>query len=286
MNNTNKKAIALVVALVACLPVAAGQEWAKQKLEKSPRHSEWVQVKHGERTVQAFVVYPESKQKAPVVIVIHEIFGLSDWARTVADELAANGYIAIAPDFLSGMAPNGGKSSDFPSVDAAREANSKLDPEQVTADLNVVADYAKKLPAASGKLAVGGFCWGGGQSFRFATSRKDLGAAFVFYGGPPKDVTGITTPVYGFYAGNDARINATIPATTEAMQQAGKKYDVVTYEGAGHGFMRAGEDPAADAALANTSEDPEAAKARERAAANQKARAEAWKRWLELLKAM
>ncbi len=286
MNYTNQKAIALVVALAACLPVAAAQEWAKQKLEKSPRHSEWVQVQHGERTVQAFVVYPESKQKAPVVIVIHEIFGLTDWARTVADELAANGYIAIAPDFLSGMAPNGGKSSDFPCGEAAREANSKLDPQQVTADLNAVADYAQKLPASNGKLAVGGFCWGGGQSFRFATNRNDLSAAFVFYGGPPKDVTGITAPVYGFYAGNDARINATIPTTTEAMKQAGKKYDVVTYEGAGHGFMRAGEDPAGDAALANPSEDPEAAKARERAAANQKARAEAWKRWLELLKAM
>jgi len=286
MNNTNKKAMALVVALVACLPVAAGQEWAKQRLEKSPRHSEWVEIKHGTRTVQAFAVYPESKQKAPVVIVIHEIFGLSDWARTVADQLAANGYIAIAPDFLSGMGPNGGKSSDFPSVDAAREANSKLDPEQVTADLNAVADYARKLPAASGKLAVGGFCWGGGQSFRFATSRKDLSAAFVFYGGPPKEVTGITAPVYGFYAGNDARINATLPAATEAMKQAGKKYEPVTYEGAGHGFMRAGEDPAADAALANPSEEPEAKKARERAAANQKARSEAWRRWLELLKAM
>ena len=278
--------VTLVVALWACLPLAAGQEWAKQKLEKSPRHSEWVQIQHDNRTVQAFVVYPESKKKAPVVIVIHEIFGLSDWARTVADQLAANGYIAIAPDFLSGMGPNGGKSSDFPSVDAAREANSKLDPDQVTADLNAVADYARKLPASNGKLAVGGFCWGGGQSFRFATSRKDLSAAFVFYGGPPKEVSGITAPVYGFYAGDDARINATLPATTEAMKQAGKKYDVVTYEGAGHGFMRAGEDPAADAALANTSDDPEAKKARERAAANQKARREAWQRWLTLLKAM
>ena len=268
------------------LPLAGAQEWAKQRLEKSPRHSEWVEIKHGTRTVQAFVVYPESKQKAPVVIVIHEIFGLSDWARTVADQLAANGYIAIAPDFLSGMGPNGGKSSDFPSVDAAREANSKLDPEQVTADLNAVADYAKKLPAASGKLAVGGFCWGGGQSFRFATTRKDLRAAFVFYGGPPKEFAGITAPVYGFYSGDDARINATLPATTEAMKQAGKKYEVVTYEGAGHGFMRAGEDPAAEAALANPSEDAAAKKTRERAAANQKARSEAWKRWLELLKAM
>jgi len=276
----------LSLVLVACLPLAGAQEWAKQKLEKSPRHGEWVEIKHDNRTVQAFVVYPESRQKAPVVIVIHEIFGLSDWARTVADELAANGYIAIAPDFLSGLGPNGGKSSDFPSVDAAREANSKLDPDQVTADLNGVADYARKLPASSGKLAVAGFCWGGGQSFRFATTRKDLSAAFVFYGGPPKEVSGITAPVYGFYGGDDARIGATVPETVEAMKNAGKKYEAVTYALAGHGFMRAGEDPAAAAALSDPSQDLQAVKARVRAAANQKARAEAWQRWLALLKAM
>jgi carboxymethylenebutenolidase len=281
-----KRAFAFAVVLLMWLPVAGAQEWARQKLEKSPRHGEWVQIKHGNRTLQAFIVYPESKQKAPVVIVIHEIFGLSDWARGVADELAANGYIAIAPDFLSGMGPNGGKSSDFPSVDAAREANSKLDPDQVTADLNAVADYARKLPAASGKLAVGGFCWGGWQSFRFATNRKDLSAAFVFYGSGPKEVSAINAPVYGFYAGDDARIGATLAGTVEAMKGAGKKYDPVSYEGAGHGFMRAGEDPAADAALANTSEDAEAKKARDRAAANKKARAESWQRWLSLLKAM
>src|SRR6476646_11831411 len=149
-----KRTLALSVALLLCLSTGYAQEWAKQKLEKSPRHGEWVQIKHDNRTVQAFVVYPETKQKAPVVIVIHEIFGLSDWARGVADQLAANGYIAIAPDFLSGMGPNGGKSSDFPSVDAAREANSKLDQDQVTADLNATADYAKKIPASNGKIAV------------------------------------------------------------------------------------------------------------------------------------
>lgn len=280
------KALSLALVLMVCLPLAGAQEWAKVKLEKSPRHGEWVEIKHSSRTVQAFVVYPESKQKAPVVIVIHEIFGLSDWARSVADQLAANGYIAIAPDFLSGMGPNGGKSSDFASVDAAREANSKLDPAQVTADLDAVADYAKKLPAANGKLAVAGFCWGGGQSFRFATSRKDLSAAFVFYGGPPQDVTGITAPVYGFYAGDDSRIGATIPGAIEAMKQAGKKYEPLTYPGAGHGFMRAGEDPAADVLLANPSNAPEAQQARERAEANQKARSQAWQRWLQLLKAM
>ena len=127
----NKAHVLVVLLLLCSLPLFA-QDWAKQKLEKSPRHQEWVQIKHDNRTVQAFIVYPETKGKAPAVLVIHEIFGLSDWARSVADDLAAKGYIAIAPDLLSGVGPNGGKSSDFPSVDAAREANSNLDPDQVT----------------------------------------------------------------------------------------------------------------------------------------------------------
>ena len=271
------------MVLLFCLSRGISQDWAKQNLEKSPRHGEWVQIKHDNRTVHAFVVYPETKQKAPVVIVIHEIFGMTDWVQTVADQLAANGYIAIAPDLLSGMAPNGGRSSDFQGG-AAREAVSKLDPDQVTADLNATADYAKKIPAGNGKIAVAGFCWGGGQSFRFATNRKDLSAAFVFYGPPPKDFPAITAPVYGFYAGEDARIDATIPETQEAMKSAGKKYDPVTYAGAGHGFMRAGEDPAGEAAIKDTSADPDSKKKHDMAVANKKARTEGWARWLSLLK--
>jgi carboxymethylenebutenolidase len=278
-----KRTLAVAMVLLFCLSRGISQEWAKQNLEKSPRHGEWVQIKHDNRTVQAFVVYPETKQKAPVVIVIHEIFGMTDWVQTVADQLAANGYIAIAPDLLSGMAPNGGRSSDFQGG-AAREAVSKLDADQVTADLNATADYAKKIPAANGKIAVAGFCWGGGQSFRFATNRKDLSAAFVFYGPPPKDVSAITAPVYGFYAGEDARIDATIPETQEAMKTAGKKYDPVTYAGAGHGFMRAGEDPAGDAAIKDTGTDPDTKKKHDMAAANKKARSDGWTRWLSLLK--
>ncbi|MGH9636808.1 MAG: dienelactone hydrolase family protein, partial [Candidatus Angelobacter sp.] len=256
---------------------------AKQKLEKSSRHQEWVQIKHDNRTVQAFVVYPETKAKAPVIIVIHEIFGLTDWARSVADQLAANGYIAIAPDLLSGMGPKGGGSSEFSSQEVGK-AISSLNPDQITADLNATADYAKKIPAGNGKIAVSGFCWGGGQSFRFATNRKDLSAAFVFYGPGPADVSAITAPVYGFYAGEDARIGATVPATTEAMKKAGKKYDPVTYEGAGHGFMRAGEDPANDAAAANN--DPAEKQKHDMAVANKKAHDEGWQRWLQLLKSM
>jgi carboxymethylenebutenolidase len=224
-------------------PFAHGQDWAKQRLEQSPRHREWVQLKHGDRTVQAYVVYPEVAGKVPVVVMIHEIFGLSDWAKEMADEIASQGYIVVAPDLLSGFGPGGGGSSAFPDQEAAVKAVSGLNPEVVTADLDAAADYGKHLPSANGKVAVAGFCWGGGKSFLFATHRKDLSAAFVFYGPAPADLSGITAPVYGFYAGNDARISSTVPATTEAMKAAGKRYEPVIYDGAGHGFMRAGEDP-------------------------------------------
>ena len=260
---------ALAALILSLSSTASAQEWsqpwARDQISKSPRHSEWAQVKHDARTVDTLVVYPETKEKRPVVIVIHEIFGLSDWAQLLADEVAASGYIAVAPDLLSGMGPNGGRTNTF-AAGAVTEAVSKLPPDQVTADLNAAADYAKKLPGSNGKIYVVGFCWGGGQSFRFATNRSDLSAAFVFYGPPPATdaMAKITAPVYGFYAGEDARIDATIPATTAAMKAAGKSYDPVTYDGAGHGFMRAGEAPDASEA-------------------NKKAREASWARWKTLL---
>src|SRR2546426_1832722 len=211
--------IALISLLILCVAqIASAQDWAKAALTKSPRHREWVTIKHDGRSVETFVVYPESKSKTPVVLVIHEIFGMSDWVQDLADQVAAAGYIAVAPDLLSGMGPNGGRSSDF-AEGKTMEAVSHLNPDQVTADLNAVADYALKLPASSGTLSVVGFCWGGGQSFRFATNRADLAAAFVFYGPPPgKDaITRIKAPVYGFYAGNDARIGAMIPDAVAQM---------------------------------------------------------------------
>ncbi len=248
-----------VVCALAAVSLAA-QDWARANLEKSPRHREWVTVKHDGRSVETFVVYPESKDKTPVIVVIHEIFGMTDWVQDVADQFAAAGYIALAPDLLSGMAPNGGRTSDFP-PGGVGPAIGKLNPDQITADLNAVADYGLKLPAATKKLFVTGFCWGGGQSFRFATNRPDLAAALVFYGPPPdKDAMArIKAPVFGFYGGNDARINATIPATRDQMKELGKTYEPVIYEGAGHGFMRSGEAP--DASEANA-----------------KARSEAWAR--------
>ena len=244
------------------------QEWAKTRLAASPRHHEYVALKHGDRTLQAFVVYPEVKTKAPVIVMIHEIFGLSDWAKEMADELAAQGYIVVAPDLLSGFGPKGGGSSEFADQDATVKAVSALDPNVVTADLDAAADYGKQLPAGNKKIASIGFCWGGGKSFAFATERKDLSAAFVFYGPGPADVSSIVAPVYGFYAGNDARIGATIPGTVAAMKTAGKTFAPTTYDGAGHGFMRAGEDPT------NT------------VPANKTAREQALTRLLALLKAM
>jgi len=256
----------LALVLIAFLTQACwAQDWARAQLEKSPRHREWVIVKHDGRQVETFVVYPESKSKTPVVLIIHEIFGMSDWVQGLADQVAAAGYIAVAPDLLSGMGPHGGRTSDI-GQDKVMEAVSHLSPDQVTADLNSVADYANKISASNGKLFVAGFCWGGSQSFRFATNRSDLRGAFVFYGGPPdKDaMTRIKSPVYGFYAGNDARIGATLPDTTAQMKAAEKTFEPVVYEGAGHGFMRAGEAPDATDA-------------------NKKARQEAWVRWKDLL---
>ena len=248
MKNPLPRLVPTILLLCAALALAApssAQDWAKTILDKSPRHQEWVKVKYGSRTVDAFVVYPEVSHKAPVVLLIHEIFGLSDWARSMADDIAAMGYIVIAPDLLSGFGPNGGGTGAFPDQQAVIKAVSGLDPATVTADLNATADYALKFPSANGKLAVIGFCWGGGQSFRFATNRKSLAAAFVFYGPPPPNdsLKTIAAPVFGFYAGSDARISSTIPDTKTAMAAAGKKYGPVIYDGAGHGFMRAGEDP-------------------------------------------
>ena len=254
-----------ILLILALGQTVSAQDWAKEKLAKSSRHQEWVTVKHDGRAVETFVVYPESKDKRPVVVIIHEIFGMSDWVQDLADQVAEAGYIAVAPDLLSGMGPNGGRSSSF-EQGKTNEAVGKLNPDQVTADLNAVADYGMKLPASNGKLFVAGFCWGGGQTFRFATNRGDVAAAFVFYGPPPeKDAMArIKAPVYGFFAGNDARIGAMIPDAIANMKAAGKTFEPVTYDGAGHGFMRAGEAPDANDA-------------------NKKARTDSWERWKSLM---
>jgi len=278
------------------------QDWAKSRLAQSPRHHEWVKVKNGNREVNSFVVYPETKKKATAVVVIHEIFGMSDWVQQLTDELAEAGYIAIAPDLLSGMGPNGGGTAEIAATgnNAVGQAIRALPPDQLASDLNAVADYVAALPAANGKVAVGGFCWGGTTTFFFATRRPTLKAAFVFYGSAPQSnaqgqpfavdktaIAKIGAPVYGFYGENDMRIDATIPATTDAMKEVGKKYDPVTYAGAGHGFMRAGEPnnppPAAAAAGADEAAVKKAADALTAYNANRKARDDAWVRWKAIL---
>jgi carboxymethylenebutenolidase len=283
------------------------QDWARQRLAKSPRHQEWVKIKYklagggAEREVSAFIVYPEVKNKATAVLVIHEIFGMSDWVQSLTDQLAEAGYIAIAPDLLSGMGPNHGGTSDVASAgsNAVGVAIRDLPRDQITADLNAVADYVSKLSAANGKIVAAGFCWGGGETFRYATNNSSLKAAFVFYGPPPSSgqppvpdtaaLGKIIAPVYGFYAGNDARINSTLPATVEAMKGLKKTYEPVTYEGAGHGFMRAGDapEPVAPAAKGDAEADKAAADkyAKDLVAfkANKKARDEAWVRWKAIL---
>jgi carboxymethylenebutenolidase len=254
--------------LVFILISAQAQDWAKAKLDQSRRHGEWVTVTNGARAVQCWVVYPEVKDKATAVVLIHEIFGLSDWARLAADEMAEAGYIAIAPDLLSGAGPKGGGTSEL-SSQAIGQAISRLPPDQVTGDLNAAADYVKALPAANGQVVAGGFCWGGTQTFRFACNRADLQAAFVFYGTPPPaaGMEKIKCPVYGFYGGNDARVTTTVTNAVEQMKKAGKTYEPVVYDGAGHGFMRQGEKAFLDAREADL-----------------KAHDAAWARWKELLK--
>ncbi len=273
------------------------QEWAKARLAKSSRHQEWVKVKNGTREVNSFIVYPEVKTKATAVVVIHEIGGLTDWVQSLTDQLAEAGYIAIAPDLLSGMGPAGGGTSSFTERNAVGQAIRDLPPDQVTADLNAVAAYVAKLPAANGRVAVGGFCWGGGQTFRYATNNPNIKAAFVFYGPTPGTAEGpdkaalerIKPPVYGFYAENDARINAGLPKTTELMKELGKTYDPVIYAGAGHGFMRAGDapEPSAPAAKGDAEADKKAAddypKALTAFKANKKARDDSWARWKGIL---
>ncbi|HEY4951993.1 MAG TPA: dienelactone hydrolase family protein [Verrucomicrobiae bacterium] len=262
-----KRLVAILGISVLTICLANAQDWAKAKLEKSPRHQEWVKLKHDDREVNCFVVYPEVKDKATTIVLIHEIFGLTDWAQEMADELAAEGYIVIAPDLLYGSVTNGGTEELIKSGGNVGKAIGALPPAQITADLDAAVDYAKKIAAANGKIVVAGFCWGGGQSFRFATNNKNLKAAFVFYGTPPggDDMARINCPVYGFYAGNDARVTATVPNATGQMKSAGKTYEPVTYDGAGHGFMRAGEAPDASDA-------------------NKQARTAGFQRWLDLLK--
>lgn len=267
-----KRCLPLVLALaVACAPgddeagEAPGDAGA-ETTQTTPTGG-WVDIAQGDRRVRTWIAYPEADGPAPTIIVIHQNRGISDWVRSVADRLAGEGYIAAAPDLLSGMAPGGGNTADFADSDAARRGIGELPPEQVTADLQAVADHLTALPQSDGTVSVSGFCWGGSQTFRFATHRPDLAAAYVFYGTGPQGaeaVARIGAPVYGFYGGEDQRVNATIESSAGLMEAAGGTYEPVIYDGAGHGFMSRGE----------SAEDGDP---------NRAAMEAAWERWRELL---
>jgi len=225
------------------LPPSESQ--AKAALDKSPRHGEFVDIKMPSGPpVRAWVVYPERKDKAGVVIVIHEVYGLSDWIRGVADQLAREGFIAVAPDLISGHAPGGGGTDSAGSRDDVVKLTRELKPEEVTTRLNAVRDFAVKLPGANGKTATVGFCWGGGKSFAYAASQPNLNAAVVYYGTSPEeaDLARIKAPVLGLYGGDDSRVDATVPPAEAEMKKLGKAYEPHLYEGAGHGFLRAQDD--------------------------------------------
>ena len=243
------------------------EEQAKESLSTSPRHGEWVDVRvPGMPTpVRTFVVYPERKDKAGVVIVIHEIFGLSDWIRGVADQLAREGFIAVAPDLISGLGPNGGGTDSVPTRDDVVKLVRALTPEEATRRLDAVRQWALALPAANGRSATIGFCWGGSSSFAYAATQPGLDAAVVYYGTSPDaaSLARIKAPVLGHYGGDDARVGATVPPAQAEMKRLGKAYDAFTYEGAGHGFLRAQTG---------------------RGGANYKATQQAWPRTIALLK--
>jgi carboxymethylenebutenolidase len=244
--------VALLAALVCAGPALSAdapggkipppEEAAKDRLNSSPRHGEWITVDAPGGAVRTWVVHPERSDKAPVVVVIHEIFGLTDWVRAVADQLAADGFIAVAPDLLSGKGKGGAGTDGFPGRDDAVKAVSGLQRAEVFARLDAVRKQALALPNANGRSASIGFCWGGATSFAWAMKQPELDAVVVYYGPAPQEqgaMVKIKAPVLGLYGGDDARVNDTIEPARRAMTDLGNRYDTHVYDGAGHGFLRA-----------------------------------------------
>jgi carboxymethylenebutenolidase len=240
-------ASALLVQSAASAParnekIPPSDEQAKAALEKSPRHGEYIDVRQpsGGVPIRTWISYPERKDKAGVVIVIQEIYGLTDWLRGVADQLAKEGFIAVVPDLVSGLGPNGGGTESVASRDDVVKLVRSITPEEANKRLNAARDWALKLPAGNGKVATIGFCWGGTRSFAYAAAQPALNGAVVYYGTSPENaqLATIQAPVLGFYGGDDARVNATVPPAQAEMQKLGKSYETHTYDGAGHGFLR------------------------------------------------
>lgn len=262
-----KKTLLLLVGIVFTITVTRAQSYSKERLENSPRHHEWVEIKVNDKALYAFVVYPEKSTATQAVIIIHENRGLNDWARSAADQFAERGYLAIAPDYLSDFSQEYKKTSSFANQDDARTAIYELKAEDVMAMSDAAFHFIRQDKACNGQVSVAGFCWGGMQSFNYAMYNSELHKALVFYGSAPTDeeeVNKIACQVYGFYGENDQRINAGIPAIQELMKNHGKYFEPVIYSGAGHAFMKSGDDP-------------------EGSAANKEARNAAWERVVKVL---
>ncbi|MBR9989279.1 MAG: dienelactone hydrolase family protein [Gemmatimonadetes bacterium] len=217
----------------------AGADHAAARLQTSPRHGEWAMIDAGGDSIRAWVVYPERSTPAPVVLVVHEIYGLTHWIRAVADQLAADGFIAIAPDLMTQYDVPADDSGEPVREEATRTIRT-LDPATYHAQLVAIADWGMALPAASDRYGIVGFCWGGSASFRHVIESASVGAAVVYYGSSPATelLSGVSAPVLGLYGGDDARVNASIPPADSAMQRLGKPYDYHLFDGAGHGFLR------------------------------------------------
>ena len=241
---------------------------AADALAASPRHGEWVDIELGgsDRPIATWIVRPESSADAPVVLVIHEIFGLTDWVRAVADRLAENGFVAVVPDLLSGLGPDGGGTASVASRDQVVRLIRSLEPADAIARLDAVRDHAVTLPATTGRIAAIGFCWGGSTSFAYAVTQPNLQAAVVYYGSSPVETADyhlVGAPVLGLYGGDDERVNATIPTAVREMARYRKQFETEIFPGAGHGFLRAQED---------------------RHGANREASLRAWRRTIEFLR--
>jgi carboxymethylenebutenolidase len=209
-------------------------------LNSSPRHGEWVTIPNGKDHLQAWVVYPERADRAPVVVLVHEIYGLTDWVRAVADAYAAQGFLVVAPDLLSGKAPDGKAGSAAFTQDSARLAISQLAADEVESRLNATAAWATSQPSATKAFGVVGFCWGGGTAYDWATKQPALKAAVGYYGVAPAlwALDKVQAKVLALYGGSDARVTSTMPDFRDRMKSLGKSYEAQVYDGAGHAFLR------------------------------------------------
>jgi carboxymethylenebutenolidase len=255
----------LVQSITDLPPSEAG---AAEALATSPRGGEWVELelKGSERPLATWIVRPEGSRDAPVVLVIHEIFGLTDWVRAVADRLAENGFVAVVPDLLSGLGPDGGGTESVTSRDEVVRLIRALDPADVIARLDAVREHASGLARTTGQVAVVGFCWGGSTGFAYAVAEPRLEAAVIYYGSSPGDTADyhlVGAPVLGLYGGDDERVNATIAVAEREMARFGRRYETQVFAGAGHGFLRAQE---------------------ARDGANRLASEQAWRRTIEFLR--